>query len=92
MGTPVTLLFQKDGFQDARLEVYLEGDGQPGGGISIFDEYVEKKREEATSACCVLLCAFVCMCTCFCVRVYMCCVLCCAACCDERYRKLIHDV
>ena len=46
MGSPVTLLFQKDGFQDARLEVYLEGDGQPGGGISIFDEYVEKKRAE----------------------------------------------
>ena len=77
MGTPVTLLFQKDGFQDARLEVYLEGDGQPGGGISIFDEYVEKKREEATSACCVLLyvCAraFVCACTCVCA--VLCCVL-----------------
>ena len=91
MGSPVTLLFQKDGFQDARLEVYLEGDGQPGGGISIFDEYVEKKRAERRTyplraVCfCVLLyvCAraFVCACArvrvCVCVWVcdMMCCVL-----------------
>ena len=84
MGSPVTLLFQKDGFQDARLEVYLEGDGQPGGGISIFDEYVEKYvgREEnlpLRAACfCMNVCACarvrVCACACVCGCV-MCCVL-----------------
>ena len=78
MGSPVTLLFQKDGFQDARLEVYLEGDGQPGGGISIFDEYVGKKRAERRTYHCVL-CAFVCFCmnvcvlfVCACARVCVC--------------------
>ena len=71
MGSPVTLLFQKDGFQDARLEVYLEGDGQPGGGISIFDEYVGKKRAERRTypARCVRVCVCVCVCA------VMCCVL-----------------